>query len=134
MIWDRYIGIPFRDRGRDLDGWDCWGLVWYLYREKGIELPAHLLSSHDGRAVRDAIRKGREEWMPVLPGQEREYDVVVMRSVHATGFAAETHVGLCVGKGRLMHVEQHIETVCVPFIHDTVRDRITRIYRHREMA
>lgn len=35
-----YIGVPYRPNGRERDGWDCWGLVLAVYRERlGLELP-----------------------------------------------------------------------------------------------
>lgn len=35
----RYVGIPYKHRGRDLTGLDCWGLPILIYRDIfGIEL------------------------------------------------------------------------------------------------
>lgn len=35
-----YVGVPFVENGRGRDGWDCWGLVLAVYRDRlGLELP-----------------------------------------------------------------------------------------------
>ena len=37
--WQKYIGIPFVDRGRSMQGCDCGGLAWLIYKqERGREL------------------------------------------------------------------------------------------------
>ena len=33
------IGVPYLNNGTDLNGFDCWGLVWYFYNELGIKTP-----------------------------------------------------------------------------------------------
>lgn len=130
-----YIGIPFVTQGRSVEGWDCWGLCVVVYRERcGIALPSHLVDSLDGRAVRDAIKSEAPAWLPVEIGAEREMDVAVMRSIHAGGYAAESHVGLVTRPGRLMHVEEATATVCVPFDHHSIAGRVRRIYRHKDLA
>src|SRR4029077_7528788 len=35
-----YVGVPYRHNGRDRAGWDCWGLVLAVYRDRlGLTLP-----------------------------------------------------------------------------------------------
>ena len=34
------VGIPFKDRGRTIEGFDCWGLVMHVHKEQtGETLP-----------------------------------------------------------------------------------------------
>ena len=33
------LGVPYVHGGRDLIGFDCLGLVWYLYNRLGINIP-----------------------------------------------------------------------------------------------
>lgn len=40
LATDQLLGIPFKPQGRDLDGFDCWGLVvWYFKNVFGQPLP-----------------------------------------------------------------------------------------------
>ena len=39
----KYIGLPFEDKGRGPSGFDCWGIVTWIYmQELGLILPEHL--------------------------------------------------------------------------------------------
>ena len=37
-ITEKYLGIPYRHRGRSLKGLDCWGLVVLVYKDFGIDI------------------------------------------------------------------------------------------------
>ena len=55
----RYVGLAFRDHGRDREGVDCWGLLSLVMREQyGVELPSY--------ADRYASAKEREEIAALL--------------------------------------------------------------------
>ena len=35
-----YVGLPYKELGREKPALDCWGLIYHVYREQlGIELP-----------------------------------------------------------------------------------------------
>lgn len=130
-----YVGLPFKDRGRDRNGVDCWGLVRLVYAERlSITLPDFAeIRSRDWRAVARAIADAvdTDEWLPVIRGAEKEYDVVVMRG-HSDGarvLSVRDHVGIVAPGGCLLHVEEGCDAV-VPKLHSvTVKDRIAGVYR-----
>src|SRR3989338_8977995 len=38
LIIDKYLGIPYRHRGREMDGLDCWGFLKFVYADLGFRL------------------------------------------------------------------------------------------------
>jgi len=38
LIIDKYLGIPYRHRGRTMEGLDCWGFLKLFYADLGIRL------------------------------------------------------------------------------------------------
>lgn len=102
----RYIGRPFRDKGRSLDGCDCFGLLRIIFAERWqIEIPDQ--QGYDGTDKKDAAtcaalhEREREtgNWLSVEAGQEREGDIIVIRVIGlpwhygvvlAPGIAVET--------------------------------------------
>lgn len=38
LIIDKYLGIPYKHRGRSLEGLDCWGFLKFVYADLGIRL------------------------------------------------------------------------------------------------
>ena len=81
-IAERYLGVPYVWGGASPSGFDCSGLVMYVYAQLGIDLP-HFAAAQfrDGRHVRmDQLRRG---------------DLVFFDDLN--------HVGIYVGGGRFIH-------------------------------
>ncbi len=92
------VGIPFVDGGRTLQGFDCWGLVRYIYQQRGIQLPNYPIDPKNRDAVHQALVKGAASgWKKVE--QPREGDVVLLEL--AIGCA--NHVGVYIGRGDFIH-------------------------------
>lgn len=130
MNFDDLVGIPYRDKGRDRAGCDCWGLVRLAFLERrAIELPAYLESyrtAADRREVAGLIAGERVAWLPVGEGDELPFDAVLMR--HGR-FAR--HVGLVVGAGRLLHVEEGRSSAIESYRSGAIAPRIVGFYRYR---
>jgi cell wall-associated NlpC family hydrolase len=51
-------GIPYRLGGADLNGFDCSGLVQYVMRQHGIDMPRTVIEQFDIGATTNAIETG----------------------------------------------------------------------------
>ncbi len=85
-----FVGVPYRWGGESPSGFDCSGLVAYVYGRLGVRLP------HNAAAVYDYGR-------PVSVGHLRPGDLLFFRGLG--------HVGLYLGAGRWIHAPQTGETV-----------------------
>jgi len=95
----RYIGVPFRDKGRDPSGWDCWGLLRFVGAEVGLgEFPsyadAYISANGD---VGAAIEAHLGNWRK-LPSPRPGCALLFRR------FGVAHHVGLAVSRNEMLHV------------------------------
>ena len=80
------LGVPYRLGGSDPSGFDCSGLMQWVFARHGTTLP---------REVRDQYRVGREiDLDDVKPG-----DLIFFETVSR----GASHVGMVLGEGRFIH-------------------------------
>lgn len=129
MDFNKYIGILYRDKGRDFKGCDCWGLVRLIYQnEFDIVLPSYAdnyLDSEEAVEISDLINREKLHWKAVPLGQERVGDVVVLRLL---GYPM--HVGIVIGKNRMLHIMKGINSVVEDYTRVAWKNRVTGIFRH----
>jgi len=128
MSWvEKYIGVPYKNRGRDFNGFDCWGLFRTVYKEQlGVDLPildGYTRSEDDqvvGGIVLDQIS---QTWEPVAEPQL--YDGVVFK---LAGFPS--HVGIVLDKGTFIHTLKGRNTAVDRLSNIIWRNRIFGFYRY----
>lgn len=129
------MGLPFKDKGRDSTGVDCWGLLWLLYGDlAGIELPSYAM--HYGPVtpgpdpdLAALIRAELPAWVAVPAGDERALDGI------AFGMGdGETHIGVVVEPGSFIHARFGADAVIERYHAAAWRRRVTGFYRHAALA
>lgn len=130
MITEPYVGLPWRDRGRDRAGLDCWGLVrLVLEEEAGIVLPSYAddySDTSDREAVAGLVSVKRGPWVAVTPGSERALDLVLIRE-------RPWHIGLVVRRGLMLHMPAEQTSVIEPYTTGRYVPRVEGLYRHISM-
>jgi len=128
-ILTEMIQVPFREKGRDLSGFDCWGAVRYgLQRLYGIEVPSYTedyVSVREGREIADLIQRKAVEWFAVPLTEAREGDVLVLQIQNRPW-----HCGLVIQPPQFLHALEGVGTVMERWDGLMWARRIVAMYRH----
>ena len=102
------IDVSFKTRGRDWDGWDCWGLPYVAYKEVyGILIPSFTecyRSIKQKDLIASIFNKGKVDgWHPEDEAQEGDIIIVYMDG-------RGMHCGMAMNKHRMIHADHGINT------------------------
>lgn len=112
-LWEDFVGMPFRHRGRGPSAYDCFGLVQAIYGRQGIDIPEVVYGFRPSEQVKvlgehKAVAESSREygWKPceVKPG-------VVLLFRDELGGAA--HVGVAIDDDRFIHASFEYDQVLV---------------------
>lgn len=146
MWTDDYLRLGFQMGGRERPAVDCWGLYRLIIGEQlgqwleeygGIDRPVGIARTMAGETAGAA-------WVPVRLGDERAFDMVMMRGAVGAGRAARPaplHVGCVIEPGRMIDIEEttgvmiraYRDTASVSAL-PTVAQRVTGIFRPAVLA
>jgi cell wall-associated NlpC family hydrolase len=129
-IWaGRYIGLPFKDHGRDRAGLDCWGLARLALAEQySIALPSYCTEYRrtvDVTRIAALMERELKKWQPVKDSDAHPGDLIILR-MHGQPM----HVGLVLGDRQMLHIESGINSSIESYAASRWRDRIHGFYRH----
>ena len=118
MTWTDFIfkacQVPFVEKGRSWEGWDCWGLVYVAYRDVlGIIIPDYLDRydhTHEVTRLSKVVEQEKQiVWKRVEHKDWARGDVMTIRRRNLC-----VHAGLIVADGQVMHAEQDMGTIIEP--------------------
>jgi cell wall-associated NlpC family hydrolase len=108
------LKVPFREKGRDFSGWDCWAVPYVSYREVlGKELPDYLDEYPDPgnspgsrKILNKLIDEQKRQWAEVKDGRYMPLDVALF-----TLGGGLLHVGMMINRREFLHCEKTVGTV-----------------------
>ena len=129
MQWlNVFVGLPFRDKGRDYEGIDCWGLVYLVYRDiYGISLPLYqgYESAHKSRQVMRIIEEGKSDWTEIPKKEAKLGDVALFRLK-----SIPSHVGVFIDNHRFVHCTKKADCAIEKFNRLIWKNRLVGIFRY----
>lgn len=129
---DRALDVPFEEKGRSYDGWDCYGLIYVAYRDVyGVILPTYTgeyQSTRRREELQALIKKGKMEgW--VLNDPHQSGNVALVRMM-----GCDCHIGLMLSGWDMLHVVDGISAAIEPIDRPPWRDKtynkVEGIYRY----
>ena len=130
---NHYIGIPYESLGRSFTGADCWGLLYMVFRNE-LQIDVPRFDGYDDTDDLPSIHEimhgaiGSEIAMSVIPGQHREFDVLVFRRGRM-----DSHVGIVIDNSRMLHMAEKSQSRIEDYTNGYWSKRLTGIVRHKDM-
>lgn len=121
-----FIGLPYADLGRTRAGVDCWGLARLVLKSQGIDVPSYAggyASPQERGEIAGLIEGAKPAWLKVE--EPRAFDLVTFRRGRL-----ESHVGIVVEPGRMLHVTSGAPSRIESYRDDYWRARLTGFWRH----
>lgn len=129
MWYNKYIGLPYKDGGRDTNGLDCWGLVRLVYKQEyNIDLPSFVESystAKDSDKVHELIARHKESWEKL--GAPEEGSVVLLRIL-----GSETHVGVYLGGNQFLHIREGVDAAVESIDSAAWNRRVVGFYKYTD--
>lgn len=133
MHWSRdYVGLPWRFAGRSRDGIDCWGLLWLIYRDVlKIDVASYereTLDAPEREQIAALLTEDRNKSPWRHAEQEQQFDMVVFRRG-----GIESHVGIVVEPGRMIHILHGGESSIERFDRGRWKPKLVGLHRHESL-
>jgi len=126
-----YVGLPFKDHGRDLEGLDCWGLVRFILKQHyGIDTPdfgSNYSDTDDTVSVPQAIKGGLPgTWLSTASPQAGDLIIIAIAG-------KPMHCGMVVAPGYMLHCVPNPGSCIESYDRPKWKRRVEGIYRHRSL-
>lgn len=126
-IINTFLGIPYKHRGRDLSGLDCWGLIKLVYNKLGYtlwDIEEEYTQDWSFKGKNHFIENYHKEWDKVI--SPNIYDVVLFKN----GKGIANHGGIMLLNNRFIH-SCRIGTIISRLSNEQWKRRIEGFYRLR---
>lgn len=128
MQLEKYIGLKYKEKGRDYDGLDCYGLVRLIYKnEFQIDLPSFSSEyvQEDRDRIQELIAQYKEGWEQI---EQPEVGSIVLFRV----LGSDSHVGVVVNDSQFIHVRENKDSAIENLDSPYWKKRIVGFFKYSE--
>ncbi len=126
---NKYIGLPYKQKGYDFDGADCYGLIWLFYKNEFNKiLPKYenCDTCVNAKLVESQIDVSKMTLDAYKTNTPKTGDLVLFRF---RGLVC--HLGLYIDDSMVLHILRDVNAVCEPINHGRLSKRVEGIYAFR---
>ena len=124
----KYLGLEYKERGRDINGVDCLGIVILIYKnEFGIELPDYINDYHhtttkDRHLMSKSVHKNKDNWIKI--DKPEEQSIIIL---NVAGYPV--HMGVVLDDKFMIHTISGKNTTIERFTSFKWNKRIDGFYK-----
>ena len=109
LLYNKYIGLKYKNLGRDFDGVDCYGLLYLFYKnELNIELPDFYDLGYEKEWYKNCenhiLNNIGTKWIKV----DKPYKVFDGLVFFLGTKKVANHIALYIGKNKILHIYENI--------------------------
>lgn len=128
MTLDKFIGIPFVNRGRDFNGCDCYGLLMLYYKEVlGINVPdTQITAMQPMRTMAMYLEYVKANWELI---DNPEINCGIALSLNENHPKLVTHFAVMISETKALHTLNKLESHIIDINSPTFKPFIRGFYR-----
>ena len=129
--FNKYVGLPFKECGRGMDGFDCWGLVEHVYKDlEAVDIGSYAETYSDLNELTclgllRLIREEKRNWVQVHEEDAHPIDVIDLSILNCT-----PHVGVFVSPGKMLHIRERCTSEVTSYNSRAWAHRLQGFYRY----
>ena len=125
----KYIGAPYKENSYDGISFDCYSLIYFIYKENNINLPKKFVNTSFKRINKEIIND-LSNWVEVPYNEKKFLDVLLFR----TSKRLKTHIGMVINKEFFIHTTQDTGVILGKFKKNLFLGMLYKVYRWHTLS
>lgn len=121
MNYSKYLGIPYKENGRDSNGLDCYGLIRMISHELGISIPEYATPDEQS-LIYQMYNSEKELFLKLDKPEPNCYVVFSIKPYHI-------HIGIMIDENKFIHILEKRNVAIEELNHWFWKEKIIGFYK-----